>query len=82
MIDYAEILIAKYPSDEWTLDGYEYEGLTWLSATTQPSKATLDELWGTVQAENETAKQAEQNQRVTLLNKLGLSEADLRLLLR
>jgi hypothetical protein len=80
MIDYAAILIAKYPSDEWTLDGTEYEGLTWLSDSPQPSKTTLDDLWVTVQAEAQTEKETKELQRLVILEKLGLSETELRML--
>ena len=81
MIDYAAILIAKYPSDEWTLDGTEYEGLTWLSNSPQPSKTVLDGLWATVQTEAQTAKETKESQRLVILEKLGLSETELRMLL-
>ena len=81
MIDYAAILTAKYPLDEWILDGTEYEGLTWLSDSPQPNKTTLDDLWATVQAEAQTVKEAKELQRLVVLEKLGLSEEELRILL-
>jgi hypothetical protein len=49
MIDYTKILQYKYPNDEWTLNGDDYDGLTWLSDTTKPSKSTLDGFWDEVQ---------------------------------
>ena len=51
MIDYAKILVSKYSGSEWTLDGEEYTGLTWLSDTPKPTKAKLDGYWDEVQAE-------------------------------
>ena len=42
MTDYAAVLTANYPGDEWTLDGDTYEGLTWLSDTPKPTQAELD----------------------------------------
>jgi hypothetical protein len=51
MIDYTKILVSKYPGAEWTLDGEEYKGLTWLSDTPKPTKAKLDSYWDEVQTE-------------------------------
>jgi hypothetical protein len=48
MIDYTLILTTKYPDSLWTLDGDNYDGLTWVSDTPKPSKATLDGLWNEV----------------------------------
>ena len=50
MIDYTKILQYKYPNTEWTLNGDDYTGLTWLSDTPKPTKATLDKLWDEVQS--------------------------------
>jgi hypothetical protein len=49
MTDYAAVLTAEYPGAEWTLDGDDYAGLTWLSDTPKPTKAELDAAWPAVQ---------------------------------
>lgn len=76
MIDYSAILSRRYAGKEWTLNGNEYTGLTWLSDSTKPSKATLDGLWTEVQAEiaNEISSKAAARQAV--LDKLGLTAAE------
>ena len=33
------------PGEEWTLDGEEYSGLTWLSDTAKPTEAQLVAAW-------------------------------------
>jgi hypothetical protein len=33
------------PGEEWTLDGEDYAGLTWLSDTTKPTEAQLVAAW-------------------------------------
>ena len=73
MIDYAKILSRRYAGSEWTLDGDEYTGLSWLSDTPKPSKTTLDGLWAEVQTElaNEIAAKAEA--KASALAKLGLT---------
>ena len=81
MIDYTKILEYKYPTDEWTLNGDDYEGLTWLSDTPKPSKSTLDGLWQEVQDLIQTEKQAKAAQKAALLERVGLTEDEARLLL-
>ena len=81
MIDYATILFTKYPDSRWTLNGDDYEGLTWLSDTPKPSKATLDGLWDEVIAELRAEKVAKASQRQALLERLGITEDEARLLL-
>jgi hypothetical protein len=81
MIDYTKILEYKYPTDEWTLNGDDYEGLTWLSDTPKPSKSTLDGLWQEVQDLIQTEKQAKAAQKAALLERLGITEDEARLLL-
>jgi hypothetical protein len=46
-----EILTQKYPGSEWTLNGDDYTGLTWLSETPKPTEKELEALWPTVQYE-------------------------------
>ena len=81
MIDYIAILSRRYADKEWTLNGNEYTGLTWISDSAKPSKKTLDDLWTDVQAEiaAEAATKAQQKQAV--LDRLGLSAAEVQLLL-
>ena len=76
MIDYTKILEYKYPTDEWTLNGDDYEGLTWLSKTPKPSKETLDALWQEVQDLIQTEKQAKAAQKAALLERLGLTQEE------
>jgi len=55
MTDYAATLIAIRPGAQWTLDGEDYEGLTWLEKSPKPTKKTLDDAWPQVQYDNEVA---------------------------
>ena len=43
------ILTYLRPGEEWTLDGNEYAGLTWLSDTTKPTDAQLIAAWPAAQ---------------------------------
>ena len=70
-MDIATILTRRYQGSEWTLDGDEYAGLTWLSDTPKPSKAELEKLWPVVQAEIEAEVQARLERKQSVIEKLG-----------
>jgi len=55
-MDIAEILSRKFAGAEWTLDGDDYTGLTWLSDTPKPTKKALEALWAEVQYETAYAR--------------------------
>jgi hypothetical protein len=53
MTDYAAVLTANYAGSEWTLEGDDYSGLTWLSDTPKPTQAELDAAWPQVDYEQQ-----------------------------
>ena len=82
MIDYATILTRKYKG-EWTLNGDDYQGLTWLSDSKKPTKQELDSLWDTVKQEIEAEAQAKINAKATAeakLTALGLTADEIKTL--
>jgi hypothetical protein len=81
MIDYSLILVTKYAGQEWTLNGDDYEGLTWLSKTAKPSKAELDAQWEDVKAEVDAAIETKAQAKVALLERLGITADEAALLL-
>ncbi len=80
-IDYTKILSTKYATDEWTLDGDNYSGLTWLSDTPKPSQKTLDDLWPEVQAQLQADKENKAAEKQALLDRLGITADEAALLL-
>jgi len=70
-MDIAQILSRKFEGAEWTLDGDDYAGLTWLSDTKKPTKAALEKLWPVVQQEIEAEKQARVERKQSVIEKLG-----------
>jgi hypothetical protein len=80
-MDLTLILNTKYRDSLWTLDGDDYAGLTWLSETPKPSKKTLEDLWPTVVAEVEAVKQAKIDKKNELLERLGITADEAKLLL-
>ena len=55
MTDYSAVIAALYPDAEWSLNGDDYAGLTWLSDTPKPTKKKLDDAWPQVEYEREYA---------------------------
>jgi hypothetical protein len=50
-MDIANILSRKFAGSEWTLNGDDYAGLTWLSEGKPPTEKQLQTLWPEVQHE-------------------------------
>jgi hypothetical protein len=79
-MDIAAILVSKYQGSEWTLDGDDYEGLTWLSETKKPTKKELEDFWPEVQASIELQSQNKIDAKTSALAKLaalGLTEEEI-----
>ena len=81
MIDYPAILTRHYPNMEWTLNGDDYSGLTWLSPTDKPTQEELDALWEPTLALIEQEKADKTAARQALLDRLGITEDEARMLL-
>lgn len=48
-MDIVKILTTNYSGSEWSLEGDEYAGLTWLSDSPKPTKAALEKQWTQVE---------------------------------
>ena len=81
MIDYPAILTRHYAGSEWTLNGDEYSGLTWLSDTPMPTQEELDALWEPTLALIDQEKADKTAARQALLDRLGITEDEARMLL-
>ena len=69
-MDIAKILEVNYTGSAWTLNGDDYEGLTWLSDTQKPTKKQLEDLWPSVQAEMQAKAQAKIDAKASAIIKL------------
>ena len=69
-MDVARILARRYPEAEWTLDGDDYAGLTWLSSTAKPTEAALSKAWPGVQSEIAAEAQARIEAKASTIDKL------------
>lgn len=43
--DIPAVLAAIRPGTQWTLDGDDYSGLTWLDDSPKPTRKTIDDAW-------------------------------------
>jgi len=69
-VDIVTILSRRYAGAEWTLDGDDYAGLTWLSDTAKPTEAALRKVWASVQAEIAAEAQARLDAKASTIDKL------------
>ena len=69
-MDIATILTKRYAGLEWTLDGDDYSGLTWLSDTPKPTEATLAKAWPGVQSEVAAEPQERLDAKASTIDKL------------
>ena len=69
-MDIPTILTKRYAGSEWTLDGDDYAGLTWLSDTAKPTEAALSKVWAIVQAEVAAEAQAKVDAKESAIKKL------------
>lgn len=69
-MDIATILTGKYAGAEWTLNGDDYTGLTWLSDTEKPTEEELADLWEEVQADIAAEAQAKLDAKASAIAKL------------
>jgi len=69
-MDITQVLTKRFPGTEWTLNGDDYTGLTWLSDTPKPTKKTLEGLWADVQAEIQAEAQAKIDAKASAVAKL------------
>ena len=79
MIDIATTLEHLRPNEEWTLDGDDYSGLTWLSDTKKPTKKELETAYPLAVAAKESeqaAKIAAHESAVAKLAALGLDSLE------
>lgn len=68
------------PSEEWTLDGDEYAGLTWLSDTPMPTEDEITAAWPDARAAalaDADAKVVARDTAIAKLAALGLTVDDL-----
>jgi hypothetical protein len=62
-MDIGLILAYRYNGTQWTLDGDDYSGLTWLSEGKAPTEKQLEALWPEVllEVQTELVEQARAN---------------------
>ena len=72
-MDIASILQNKFPGKIWTLDGEDYEGLTWLDDSPKPTKEELE----AINTESSIAQQTVRESALAKLAALGLTEEEI-----
>lgn len=76
MTDYTAVLIANYPSAQWSIDDNDYATLVMHDNTPKPTQQELDAAWPAVQqakADAVVAKKAARQSAIDKLAALGLT---------
>jgi hypothetical protein len=81
MTDYIAVLTHRYAGKEWSISENDYATLVWHSEGTKPSKATLDGLWASVQQEIADEATAKLAAKQAVLDRLGITADEARMLL-
>jgi hypothetical protein len=69
-MDIATVLTRKFSDTLWNLVDNDYTKLEWLSDSPKPTKAELEKLWPTVQAEIAGERQAKLDAKASAIAKL------------
>lgn len=80
-MDLTQILVLRYGNHQWHLIGNDYENLNWLSDTPKPSLKELEAHWPSVQKEIVQIEIDRKTKRQAILDRLGITEDEARLLL-
>ena len=75
-MDYSLILSTHFTDGLWTLNGDDYDGLTWLSDTPKPTQEELNNLWQATVEAVEQKKTAAIAARQAVLDRLGITSEE------
>jgi hypothetical protein len=81
IIDLTKCLSYLCPNDSWGLSDNDYSKLEWFSNTTQPTEAELIAVWPLAVEAEKIKNEAKISAKSTLLEKLGITEDEAKLLL-
>jgi hypothetical protein len=80
-MDISQILTLNYKGQEWHLTGENYEGLDWLSKTTKPTLQELEDQWPEVELKVSKLAADKIATKQAVLDRLGLTIDEVKLLL-
>jgi hypothetical protein len=80
-MDISQILTLNYKGQEWHLVGDDYTGLNWLSDTPKPTLAELQEQWPAVELAVAQEIQSKIDLKQAILDRIGLTADEAKLLL-
>ena len=75
MTDYGWVLTRTHPNNKWRVST-EYSSLEWLDDTPKPSQKELDDAEPILLAQENASKEAKKLARQAVIDKLGLSAAE------
>jgi hypothetical protein len=79
--DYSKCLAFLRPNEEWSLNANDIDSLIWHSDTTPPTKEELDAVWSEAKAFFAAKYQSRVDAKNAVLEKLGITQEEARILL-
>ena len=80
-LDYAKCLVFLNPTAEWSLNGNDYSSLQWLSEDPKPTEEEIIAIWPEAKAAYEAKYAAREANKQAILDRIGLSAEEVKLLL-
>lgn len=80
-LDYAKCLVFLNPNAEWSMNGNDYSSLEWLSEDPKPTEEEIIAAWDQAKAAYEAKMTARQANKQAILDRLGLTQEEVKVLL-
>jgi len=80
-LDYAKCLVFLNPTAEWSLNGNDYSSLQWFSENPKPTEEEIIAIWPEAKAAYEAKYAAREANKQAILERLGITADEAKLLL-
>lgn len=80
-IDYARTLVHLAPNAKWSISGNDYSSLEWLSKDVKPTEEEIIAAWPAAKAAYEAKVATRATNKQAILDRLGLTQEEVRVLL-
>jgi hypothetical protein len=80
-LDYAKCLVFLNSTAEWSLNANDYSSLEWLSEDPKPTEEEIIAAWPAAKAAYEAKMAAREASKQAILDRIGLSAEEVKILL-
>lgn len=80
-LDFAKCLVFINPTAEWSINGNDYSTLEWFSEDPKPTEEEIIDAWPEAKAAYEAKMAAREANKQSILDRLGLTQEEVKTLL-